>query len=111
MARAVTRSIPFDEFISNTSNNMNKLIKKLLPTITKHLELERITKDYETHLNLLLSNYFVAYRNKRNLGLSMGKTHWRKTTPRPMQNKGISYTVLRNIHVALCDLVFDFCVC
>jgi hypothetical protein len=104
MARAVTKSIPFDEFISNTSNNMNKLIKKLLPTITKHLELERITKDYETHLNLLLSNYFVAYRNKRNLGLSMGKTHWRKSTPRPMQNKGISYTVLRNIHVALCDL-------
>lgn len=104
MARAVTQSIPFDEYLSNGSGNMKQLIALLLPKITKHLELKRITKDYESHLNLLLSNYFVAYKNKRNLGLSMAKTHWRKSSPRVMQNVEISYTVLRNIHLALLDL-------
>ena len=106
MPRAKNDSIPFDEFLENSQAGMTGLVDYLLPIITEHLQLKRVTKDYRSHLNLLLCNFFNAYRHKINLGIPMTNSHWSKTQPRPIQNKEISSTVLRKIHQSLLDLRF-----
>ena len=102
MARIKSHSIPFNEYISNNSLDMSALVERILSAITKHLDLKRVSNKYTTHLNLYLSNLFIAQENNINLGVPMGTSYW--VDPRVGKNKDISYTTLKNIHDALREL-------
>ena len=81
---------------------MSALVERILSAITKHLDLKRVSNDYISHLNLYLSNLFIAQENNINLGVPMGTSYW--VNPRVGKNRDISYTTLKNIHNALREL-------
>ena len=61
MARTRSESIPFYEYQTLSGLGIKETIDELLPLIVRHLGLKRVSDDYRFHLNLLLSNYLVAY--------------------------------------------------
>ena len=102
MPRTKSESIPFNEYLANNSSSMDELVELILSASVEHLKLERVSGDYYSHLNLYLSNFYVAYQYNLNQAVPMGVTYW--VNPRVGKNNKISYTTLKNIHSSLCEL-------
>ena len=98
MARAVTRSIPFDEFlcINGTYDKHLKTLTHLSDTLLDELTADRKRLDpkYPIVLEIVLCNFFISNKHKVLLSVPLTSGYWSKNS-RAKQNRIISYRTLK----------------
>ena len=109
MARAVTRSIPFDEFLCINGmydrhlKTLTDLSKILLEELT--VDRERVHPDYIIVLEVVLCNFFISKKHNVHLSIPLMSGYWSKNS-RPKQNNTITYRILKHIIDGLLESKF-----
>lgn len=109
MARAVTRSIPFDEFLCINGmydrhlKTLTDLSKILLEELT--VDRERVHPDYIIVLEVVLCNFFISKKHNVHQSIPLMSGYWSKNS-RPKQNNTITYRILKHIIDGLLEKKF-----
>ena len=109
MARAATRSIPFDEFLCINGmydrhlKTLTDLSKILLEELT--VDRERVHPDYIIVLEVVLCNFFISKKHNVHLSIPLMSGYWSKNS-RPKQNNTITYRILKHIIDGLLEKKF-----
>jgi len=109
MARAVTRSIPFDEFLCINGmydrhlKTLTDLSKILLEELT--VDRERVHPDYIIVLEVVLCNFFISKKHNVYQSIPLMSSYWSKNS-RPKQNNTITYRILKHIIDGLLESKF-----
>ena len=98
MARAVTRSIPFDEFlcINGTYDKHLKTLTHLSNILLDELtgDRKRLDPEYPTVLEIVLCNFFISNKHKVFQSVPLTSGYWSRDS-RAKQNNVITYRLLK----------------